>query len=149
MLPGAYFIIFNACLRISTIKFIIFVLNNLFNEMNIEEFRTYCLSRPGVTESLPFGPDTLVYKVLGKIFALAPLDDDFSINLKCDPELAVELRERYNCVQPGYHMNKKMWNTIYMDGSISDKMLCEWIDHSYNEVVKNLPLKQQHTLKLL
>jgi len=117
--------------------------------MNIEEFRTYCLSRPGVTESLPFGPDTLVYKVLGKIFALAPLDDDFSINLKCDPELAVELRERYNCVQPGYHMNKKMWNTIYMDGSISDKMLCEWIDHSYNEVVKNLPLKQQHTLKLL
>jgi predicted DNA-binding protein (MmcQ/YjbR family) len=117
--------------------------------MNIEEFRTYCLSRPGVTESLPFGPDTLVYKVLGKIFALAPLDDSFSINLKCDPELTVSLRERYNCVQPGYHMNKKMWNTVYVDGSINDDLLREWIDHSYDEVVKKMSRKQQDQLLLL
>ena len=116
--------------------------------MNIEEFRNFCISKPGVTESLPFGPDTLVYKVLGKIFALAPLDGSFSINLKCDPERAVGLRERYNCVQPGYHMNKKMWNTITIDGSINDDLLYEWIDHSYEEVVRKLPLKQQQELKL-
>ena len=117
--------------------------------MNIEEFRIYCLSKPGVTESTPFGPDTLVFKVLDKLFALAPLDDSFSFNVKCDPELAIDLRERYSCVQPGYHMNKKMWNTIYVDGSVSDKLLREWIDHSYEEVVKKMTRSQQETLKTL
>jgi predicted DNA-binding protein (MmcQ/YjbR family) len=117
--------------------------------MNIEEFRIYCLSKPGVTESLPFGPDTLVFKVLDRIFALAALDQDFNFNLKCDPELAVSLRERYNCVQPGYHMNKKMWNTITVDGSVNDDHLREWIDHSYDEVVRKMPRKQKDILMLL
>lgn len=117
--------------------------------MNIEEFRTYCLSKHCVSESLPFGPDTLVYKVLDKIFALAPLDESFSFNVKCDPELAVDLRERYHCVQPGYHMNKKMWNTIRVDGSVNDSLLRHWIDHSYDEVVRKMSRKEQDALKLL
>jgi predicted DNA-binding protein (MmcQ/YjbR family) len=117
--------------------------------MNIEDFREYCLSKKGVTESMPFGEDTLVFKVLDKIFALTGLDESFSFNVKCDPELAVSLRERYNCVQPGYHMNKKLWNTIYVDGSVNDSLLCQWIDHSYNEVVKKMTHKQQEELKLL
>ena len=114
--------------------------------MNIEEFRAYCLSKKGVSECMPFGPDTLVFKVLDKMFALAPLDESFSFSVKCDPELAVDLRERYPCVQPGYHMNKKMWNTITVDGSVSDDMLYQWIDHSYNEVIKGMPRKQQQLL---
>ena len=117
--------------------------------MNIEEFRTYCLSKPGVAESMPFGPETLVFKVLDKMFTLVPLDAAFSFNVKCDPELAVDLRERYNCVQPGYHMNKKMWNTIMVDGSVNDSLLRHWIDHSYDEVVKKMPRKDQDALKLL
>ncbi len=117
--------------------------------MNIEGFREYCLSKKGATESMPFGPDTLVFKVLDKIFALTGLDESFNFNLKCDPELAIDLRERYTCVQPGYHMNKKMWNTIYVDGSVSDDLLCEWIDHSYNEVVKKMNRKQQQELDMI
>jgi predicted DNA-binding protein (MmcQ/YjbR family) len=117
--------------------------------MNIEEFRIYCLSKPGVTESMPFGPDTLVLKVLGKMFALAALDESFNFNVKCDPEMAIDLRERYNSVQPGYHMNKKMWNTIYVDGSVSDKLLREWIDHSYDEVVKKLNKKEKELLNAI
>ena len=117
--------------------------------MNIEEFRIYCLSKPGVTESMPFGPDTLVLKVLDKMFALAPLDESFSFNVKCDPEMAIDLRERYNCVQPGYHMNKKMWNTIYVDGRVSDKLLREWIDHSHDEVVKKLSKKEKELLNTI
>jgi predicted DNA-binding protein (MmcQ/YjbR family) len=74
--------------------------------MNIEEFRQYCLSKKGVTEEFPFGPDTLVFKVMGKMFALTNLDGDFSMNLKCDPDMAMELREQYPAVLPGYHMNK-------------------------------------------
>ena len=107
--------------------------------MNIEEFRQYCLSKKGVTEEFPFGPDTLVFKVMGKMFALTNLDGDFSINLKCDPDLAIELREQYPAVLPGYHMNKKHWNTIAIDGSLSNKLICEWTDHSYNLVVDQLP----------
>ena len=106
--------------------------------MNIEEFRQYCLSKKGVTEEFPFGPDTLVFKVMGKMFALTNLDGDFSINLKCDPDLAVELREQYPAVLPGYHMNKKHWNTIAIDGSLSNKLINEWTDHSYNLVVDQL-----------
>ena len=106
--------------------------------MDIEQLREYCLSKPDVTEAFPFDEVTLVFKVCGKIFALTSLDTDPSINLKCDPELAVELRERYPAVQPGYHMSKIHWNTVILDGSISDKLIKEWIDHSYWLVVSKL-----------
>lgn len=103
--------------------------------MNIETLREYCLSKPEAEETLPFGPDTLVFKVNGKIFLLAGLDEPvLSFNVKCDPELALELRASYPAVQPGYHMNKKHWNTIVVDGSIPVKLLKEWIDHSYDLV---------------
>jgi len=103
--------------------------------MNIETLREYCLSKPGVEETLPFGPDTLVFKVNGKLFLLAGLDEEpLSFNVKCDPDKAVELREEYACVLPGYHMNKKHWNTIVADGSVSTKQLKEWIDWSYDLV---------------
>lgn len=102
--------------------------------MNIEILREYCISKENVTESFPFGDDTLVFKTANRIFVLANLDGDLNINLKCDPLLATELRERYLSVVPGYHMNKKHWNTIYVDGSIPDKEIFSWIDHSYNLV---------------
>ncbi len=121
--------------------------HQFFHAMNVEEFRTYCLSKKGVTESLPFGPDTLVFKVLDKMFALTGLDHSFSFSVKCDPEIAESLRERYHCVQQGYHMNKKMWNTIKVDGSVNDNLLRHWIDHSYEEVVKKMTRKQQEELK--
>lgn len=105
--------------------------------MNIESLREYCLSLPGVEETLPFGPDTLVFKVNGKIFLLAGLDEDpLSFNVKCDPEKALELREQYPCVRPGYHMNKKHWNTVVVDGTVSGAQLKEWIDHSYKLVTR-------------
>jgi len=103
--------------------------------MNIEVLRDYCISKKNVTESFPFGDDTLVFKVAGKIFALANLEGDLSINLKCDPARAIELRERYSSVIPGYHMNKKHWNTIYLDGSLPDKEVFSWVDHSYDLVL--------------
>jgi len=105
--------------------------------MNIESLREYCLSKSNVDEGLPFGPDVLVYKVGGKIFLLLSLNDEpLQFNVKCDPEVAIELREEYSCVLPGYHMNKKHWNTIVVDGSVSSKLLKEWIDHSYDLVTK-------------
>jgi predicted DNA-binding protein (MmcQ/YjbR family) len=107
--------------------------------MNVETLRQYCLSKKLVTESLPFGDDTLVFKVIDKIFALINLDGELSINLKCDPEKAIELREKFNSVLPGYHMNKVHWNTVMIDGTVPDKLIEEWIDHSYEEVVKSLP----------
>jgi len=100
--------------------------------MNIESIREYCISKKGATESLPFGEDTLVFKVNEKIFALVNLNGDLSINLKCDPALAIELRERYSSVTSGYHMNKKHWNTINLDGTVPDKEVFSWIDHSYD-----------------
>ena len=103
--------------------------------MNIEILREYCTSKKDVTESFPFGDDTLVFKRAGRIFVLANLDGDLSINLKCDPVLALELRERYSSVIPGYHMNKKHWNTIFIDGSVPDKEIFSWIDHSYELVI--------------
>jgi len=109
--------------------------------MNIEEFREYCLSKAQVTEEFPFDKVTLVFKVAGKMFTLTGLDGEFTFNLKCNPELAVELREEYSCVKPGYHMNKKHWNTIEVDGSVPDNKLKEWIDHSYDLVVAGLPKK--------
>lgn len=116
--------------------------------MNIEELREYCLSKTGTTESLPFGPDTLVLKVLDKMFAATGLDNpNFAVNLKCDPELAIKLREQYPCVRPGYHMSKKHWNTVDIDGSVSDDQVKEWIDHSYDLVVSKLPKKQREILK--
>ncbi len=117
--------------------------------MNIEELREYCLSKKGVTECFPFDETTLVFKVLGKIFLLTDIEADFSMNIKCDPELAVELRERYPCVEPGYHMNKTCWNTVYIDGSISDRQLFEWVDHSYEEVVKKMSKKQRESLGMI
>lgn len=103
--------------------------------MNIESIREYCLAKEGTEETLPFGPDTLVYKVGGKAFLLMGLDnEELRFNVKCNPEKALELREEFSCVLPGYHMNKKHWNTIVVDGSVSAKQLKEWIDHSYDLV---------------
>ena len=114
--------------------------------MNIEEFRAYCLLKKGVTESFPFDDTTLVMKVLNKMFALANLDGDLSINLKCVPEKALELREQYPAVLPGYHMNKKHWNTVMIDNSIPDALIKEWIDDSYNLVLSKLPKKEREKL---
>lgn len=109
--------------------------------MNIESLREYCLSKPGAEETLPFGPDTLVYKAGGKAFLLTGIDSEqLRFNVKCDPDKAIELREEHACVLPGYHMNKKHWNTIVVDGSVSSKQLKEWIDDSY-ELVKPKPKK--------
>ena len=106
--------------------------------MNVEILREYCISKKDVTESFPFDDDTLVFKAGGRIFALVNLEGDLSINLKCDPAFAIELRERYSSVLPGYHMNKKHWNTVVIDGSIPDKEIRMMIDHSYELVLKGL-----------
>ena len=103
--------------------------------MNIEILREYCISKKNVTESFPFGDDTLVFKTEGRIFALVNLEGDLTINLKCNPARAIELRERYSSVIPGYHMNKKHWNTVYIDGSVPDKEIFSWVDHSYDLVL--------------
>lgn len=114
--------------------------------MNIEELREYCLQKPGVTEGLPFGEDTLVFKVGEKLFLLTSISTGNRFNVKCDPELAIELRERFTEVQPGYHMNKKLWNTVYLDGVLSKKQLLEMVDHSYDQVFKGLPKKLQQEI---
>ena len=107
------------------------------------------MSKKGVEETLPFGPDTLVYKVRGKVFLLTGLDEaELRFNVKCDPDKAVELRENFACVLPGYHMNKKHWNTIVVDGSVSISQLKEWIGHSYQLVVNSLPKKTREELNL-
>jgi len=116
--------------------------------MNIEQIRNYCLKKLGVTEEFPFDEETLVFKVAGKIFLLASLESiPLQINLKCDPEKAIELREEYESVQPGYHMNKIHWNTIIVDGSVSVNKIFEWIDDSYNLVVAGLKKSERKTLK--
>jgi predicted DNA-binding protein (MmcQ/YjbR family) len=121
-----------------------------FLEMNIESFRAYCLKKSGVTEEFPFDENTLVFKVVGKMFALTDLVDlPFTINLKCDPEKAVELREKYDSVQPGYHMNKKHWNTVTIDNSIPELELLEMVDHSYDLVVKGLKKSDHERLNKL
>ncbi|MFA5328920.1 MAG: MmcQ/YjbR family DNA-binding protein [Prolixibacteraceae bacterium] len=107
--------------------------------MNIEEFRDYCMTKPGVTEEFPFGETTLVFKVMGKMFALTNLEGDWSLSLKCDPERAIELREKFPAIQPGYHMSKMHWNTVKMDGSLNRNLVLELIDHSYQLVVDKLP----------
>jgi predicted DNA-binding protein (MmcQ/YjbR family) len=116
---------------------------NRKSSMNIEGFRHYCLSKKGTIEDFPFDNVTLVMKVMGKMYALANLDGPLSINLKCDPEKAAELREIYPAVRPGYHMDKKHWNSVDIDGSVSDKVLKEWIDYSYDLVVAKLTKKQR------
>ena len=108
--------------------------------MQTDAFREYCLARPGVTEESPFGPEHLVFKVGGKMFALLAFEEiPPTANLKCDPDLALELRDRYEEVQPGYHMNKKHWNTVQIGGAIPPGELTRMIDHSYELVVKALP----------
>ncbi len=114
--------------------------------MNIEEFRNYCIQKPGVTEESPFGPDTLVFKVMGKMFALTNMEEFKSVNLKCVPEKAIELREKYPAVQPGYHMNKKHWNTILMNDVVQDQLIFEWTDDSYQLVVDGLSKKDKERL---
>jgi predicted DNA-binding protein (MmcQ/YjbR family) len=110
--------------------------------MHIEALRVYCITKPHVSEELPFDDVTLVFKVMGKIFAIIPTDEiDLSISLKCDPERAIELREKYTSIIPGFHLSKKHWNTIKVDGSLSDKFIEELIDHSYDLIVKSLPKK--------
>ena len=105
--------------------------------MNVEQIREYCILKEDAEESLPFGPDALVFKVDGKIFLLLSLDaEQPQFNVKCDPDKAEELRAEYPCVLPGYHMNKKHWNTIIVDGSVSSAILKEWIDDSYKLVRK-------------
>ncbi len=115
--------------------------------MNIESFRDYCLEKKGVTEDFPFDETTLVMKVMGKMFALTDTEENFKINLKCEPEKAIQLREQYSCVIPGYHMNKKYWNTVIVDGTIPTTTLKSWIDDSYNLVVAKLTKAQKAALE--
>ena len=114
--------------------------------MNIESYREYCLSKKGVTEDFPFDNETLVFKVGGKMFALTGIEQFKSINLKCDPERAVELREQYPGILPGYHMSKKHWNTVMMDGSVPMKLIIQMIDDSYNLVLSSLPKRDRDAL---
>jgi len=108
--------------------------------MNLEQFREYCLRKPGAAEGTPFGDNVLVFKVAGKMFALATLDEiPTTVNLKCDPDVALELRDRYEQVRPGYHMNKKHWNTVEINLGIPDNETRKMIDHSYDLVVQGLP----------
>ena len=108
--------------------------------MDVVEFCEYCLGRPNTTEGMPFGETVLVFKVAGKMFALISLDEvPATANLKCDPDLALDLRDRYEQVRPGYHMNKKHWNTVEIDSGIPEAELCGMIDHSYDLVVQSLP----------
>ena len=115
--------------------------------MNIEEIRDYCLAKPGVTEGLPFGEDTLVFKVGEKLFLLTSLSEGDRFNVKCDPELAIELREQHPEVQPGFHMNKKHWNTVRTDGNLTRRQICDMIDHSYAMVLKGLPKNIREQVK--
>ena len=119
--------------------------------MNIQQLYEFCLSKKGVTEHFPFDEDTLVFKVAGKMFCLTSLKDwengNPTVNLKCDPEYAIELREKYESVTPGYHSNKKHWNTIFVNKEIDDKKIIHFINHSYELVVAGLPKKEREVFK--
>jgi len=117
--------------------------------MNIEEFRDFCLSFQGATEGFPFDKNILVFKVMGKMFALVDIEMFESVNLKCDPERAVELREQFQGIQAGWHMNKKHWNTIKFGADVSEKLIQELVIHSYDLVVSKLPKYKQAELKAL
>lgn len=114
--------------------------------MNIEEYRDYCLAKKGTTEEFPFDEQVLVFKVGGKIYALTNVDNFVSINLKCDPEMAIALREKYPAVQPGYHMNKKHWNTVLLNEGLDDRAVLGLIDFSYDLVVKGLTKKEREKI---
>lgn len=114
--------------------------------MNVELFREYCLSKPGATECFPFDEETLVFKVGGKMFALIGLDAPDNANLKCDPEKAIELREKWEEIQPGFHMNKSHWNTVHFSPRLGDRMVMDLIDLSYNLVFQSLTKKVRATI---
>lgn len=116
--------------------------------VSLEEIRSYCLLKREVSEDLPFDDTTLVFRVYGKIFLLTNIESAASINLKCEPSLAIELREKYPEITPGYHMNKRHWNTLSLGGGLNTKLIFELIDHSYNMVVKTLPKSVQHALSV-
>lgn len=111
--------------------------------MDIEEFRQYCLNKKGTSESMPFGDDNLVLKVMDKMYALIMLDTTNKVALKCDPQYAIELREKYEGVEEAYHFNKKHWNQVFLDSDVGDRLIKELIDHSYAEVLKKLTRKQR------
>jgi predicted DNA-binding protein (MmcQ/YjbR family) len=112
--------------------------------MNVEEIRDYCLAKKRVEESFPFDNETLVFKAGGKIFLLMGINaNPIQFNVKCEPQKAIDLREKYSCVLPGYHMNKAHWNTIVCDGRATKKLIFEWIDHSYDLIIRSLPKKQR------
>ena len=118
--------------------------------MNVEDFREYCLAKKGVTEEFPFDEETLVFKVMGKVFALTGLErTPFQVNLKCDPDYALELREQYDQIIPGYHMHKKHWNTVIFEEGLEEKLLIELIDHSYDLVVAKLKKVDREKLSKL
>jgi len=116
--------------------------------MDIESYREFCLSLKGAEERMPFDEQTLVFSVKGKMFCLTDIETYDYINVKCDPEEAIELREQFDCVTPGYHMNKKHWNSIKMDNSVPDNQIKEWIENSYKLVVSKLPKSTQEELGL-
>ncbi len=115
--------------------------------MNIEEYRDFCLALPGVTEDFPFGPDTMVFKVMNKMFALTNIETYDFVNLKCNPERAILLREKYEGITPGWHMNKVHWNSVQTASDVDDELLKELIQHSYELIVESLPGKTKEELK--
>ena len=117
--------------------------------MNIEEVREYCITKKGCEETFPFDEVTLVFKVMGKMFALLSLDKGTSVNLKCDPEKSIQLREQYEAITPGWHMNKKHWNTVVFDTNLPDSLIKELIDNSYDLVVSSLTKKLKKELEEL
>jgi predicted DNA-binding protein (MmcQ/YjbR family) len=117
--------------------------------MHVEAIRSYCLLKKGVTESFPFNETVLVFKVMNKMFLLTDLDHPDAVNVKCDPEYAVTLREQHSEIVPGYHLNKKYWNKVYIDSGLSEKLILSLIDHSYEEVIKGLPVRQRTELRQL
>jgi len=114
--------------------------------MNAEDIRKYCLNKSEVTESLPFNDTALVFKVNGKMFMILDLESELRISLKCDPDIAVDLRERFNSVNPGYHLNKQLWNTINIDGSIEDELIYQWINDSYQLIIEKMPKQDKQRL---
>ncbi|MBO6621817.1 MAG: MmcQ/YjbR family DNA-binding protein [Balneola sp.] len=117
--------------------------------MNIEEYRDFCIAFPGVTEGFPFGPETMVFKVMNKMFALTNIETYDFVNLKCDPERAITLREEYEGISPGWHMNKVHWNSVKTSADVGDELFKELIRHSYNLIVESLPKKTKEELRLL
>jgi predicted DNA-binding protein (MmcQ/YjbR family) len=115
--------------------------------MNAEDIREYCLKKAEVTESLPFNDTALVFKVNNKMFAILDLGNELRVSLKCDPDVAIDLRERFSSVTPGYHLSKRLWNTIYVDGTIDDRLIYQWIDDSYRLIIESMPKRDR--LRLL